>query len=156
MKFEEFSKRYVPEAINFILNALLHLLPTNIDNSSSLPGFFPVPDFESESLRPLHLTGKGPSGIVPKSPNVLDMLSMSGLDNSEQDKIDLADQLLTLLGKYAEIYKPLDAFPEIFDPARQILSCVKLPTSYAPLQVRALLVVSRPIEIRSIMHNRNA
>ncbi len=55
LQYEEFSKRLVPEAVNFLLNSVLHLAPHSFQDEGSLPGTFPTPDFRSERCLPLAL-----------------------------------------------------------------------------------------------------
>jgi nucleolar protein 14 len=58
LQFEALSKRFVPEATNFLTNAVLHLAPHRYEEVGALPGSFPSPDFKSELCRRLTLDGK--------------------------------------------------------------------------------------------------
>ncbi|KAK7033565.1 nucleolar complex protein 14 [Paramarasmius palmivorus] len=118
LQFEQLSKRYVPEAINFLVNAVLHLAPNRYKESSDLPGSFPTPDFRSETCRPLMITPKKTKGVEVKKPDLAAILSASSL--GESDKLSLVALTLEVLGKFADLYKGLEAFIEIFEPILEI------------------------------------
>lgn len=112
------SKRFVPEAINFLVQAILLLCPSSYSKSSTLPSTFFLPDLDiidsSLQIRP-----KKAGVLEPKGPSLFDILSCD--EKGEQEKIDLIYVALELLGRYADMYKPLDGFIEIFGPILSIL-----------------------------------
>ncbi|KAF8489115.1 nucleolar protein 14 [Gautieria morchelliformis] len=131
LQFEELSKRLIPEAINFLLNAVLHIVP-QIENSESVPGAFPIPDFDS-GLTTLRLHGEATQKLSITRTNLVSLLR--GLDECPaQSRLDLLATTLQLLGKFAEIYKSLDGFLEIYTPVLEILQRVTLDDYPVDLQ----------------------
>lgn len=124
LQFEKLSKRFVPEATNFVTNVVLHLAPHGYEEVGALPGSFPAPDFKSEICRKLTLKGKARKKIVARK------LDLNGLMNAEvedeQAKTDLLSLAFELLGKYADLYKGFEGFIELFDPILSILKRVEL------------------------------
>lgn len=123
LQYEEMSKRLVPEAINFLYNALLHLAPHKFKSEGSLPGTFPSPDFKAEHCQTLTLNTKKAKKLSIQKPNLVSLLAEEGSD--EQSKLDLLGLTLELLGKYADLYKSLEGFIELFEPALVILGGIK-------------------------------
>ena len=119
LQFEVFSKRLVPEAINFLVNAVLHLAPHRYKEIASVPGSFPSPDFSSELRPPLTINIKKPSASAVQIPDIAVLLSTE--KPTEQVKTDLLGLLFNLLGKYAEMYKGLDGFIELYEPVTEVL-----------------------------------
>ncbi|KAH9938114.1 nucleolar protein 14 [Fomitopsis serialis] len=130
LQYEQLSKRFVPEAINFLANATLHLAPHKFSERSAVPGCFPFPDFGSEHCPSFTLVGKKVKDATIKPPSLLRLLNAN--DFSEQDKVDLLGLTLDLLGRFADIYKGLDGFIELYEPISELLTGVKsssLPSS---------------------------
>ncbi|KAI5123379.1 hypothetical protein M0805_006087 [Coniferiporia weirii] len=125
LRFEEHSRRLIPEATNFILNAILCLAPHRFKYVDSLPGAFPCPDFGNALCQSLQLNRKLAKALIPRPPNLARIME-AGSDSVEQAKIDLLATSFGLLGQYADMYKSLDGFIELFDPAAAILDGVSL------------------------------
>ncbi|KNZ76452.1 putative nucleolar complex protein 14 [Termitomyces sp. J132] len=121
LQYEELSKRLVPEAVNFLTNTVLHLVPHHYKTVASLPGSFPSPDFRSDMCRPLALNTKVQSNIISQKANLSALLSG---EPTEQAKADLLFLALSLLGRYADMYKSLEGFIELYDPILEILKHV--------------------------------
>jgi nucleolar protein 14 len=136
LQFEHLSNRFVPEAINFLINTVLHLCPHQFKDASSLPGSFPSPDFLSDLCRPLSIRGKKVGHLVVGKPNLAGIIC--GDPPDEQTKIDLLGLTIDLLNQFANMYKDLDAFVELYQPIHDITS--KLDTNKLPkeLQVSGL------------------
>jgi nucleolar protein 14 len=117
--FEELSKRFVPEAVNFVVNALLHLAPHPFKSVESLPGSFPAPDFKSELCKGLGVDFSKARRTVSQKPDLIDILSMGRKD--EQAKVDLLGLSFDLIGRFADIYKSLDGYIELFRPISDII-----------------------------------
>jgi len=124
LQYEELSKRLVPEAVNFSINAVLHLAPSSFKNIGSLPGSFPSPDFRSDLCLALTINIKKSKKLDFRTPNLPRLLT----DNhyTEQDKIDLLVLALHLLDRFSEIYKSLDGFIEIYEPILDILTKLEI------------------------------
>ncbi|KAF8659134.1 hypothetical protein AX16_001904, partial [Volvariella volvacea WC 439] len=122
LQFEALSKRLVPEVVNFLANTVLHLAPHEYEDIS-LPGSFPSPDFRSELCRPLRIkTHKVKSAVVRKA-NLTDLLTAEG--PTEQAKLDLLGLALTLIPRFADMYKGLEGFIELYDPILEVLNSVR-------------------------------
>jgi len=113
------SKRFVPEVINFLVNAFLHLSPTKFEDMMLLPGFFPAPDFRSDFYQQsqIKLSKKTPQ---PGKASLTDLLMLE--EPNEQAKVDLLGLTLDLFEKFAVIYEGLDGFVELYTP---ILECLR-------------------------------
>lgn len=117
LQFEALSKRLVPEAVNFLVNAVLHLAPHSFKDAASLPGSFPSPDFRSDLCRPLSIdVKKAKKATVRKADLVLMLSNQPG----EQEKIDLLGLAFELLRRFADMYKGLDGFIELYEPVLEI------------------------------------
>lgn len=133
LQFEELSKRFVPEAVTFAINTVLHLAPHNYHDAASLPGSFPTPDFKSERSTALSLDTKKAKQLTVGSPDLPQILA--GASSDEQSKLNLLSLALDLLCRFAEMYKDLDAFVELYDPILQVLENVKAKKLCDDLQV---------------------
>lgn len=125
-QYETLSKRLVPETLNFLLNALLILLPTSI-NSKSLPGSFPSPDLGQDHVKNLKL-----KSTIDLKPNKLNLnASLAGKSSDIQLKVDLVGTTLTLLKDSAEKYVSMEAFVELFRPTEIVLEKISnsIPSS---------------------------
>ncbi|PPQ63128.1 hypothetical protein CVT24_005768 [Panaeolus cyanescens] len=111
LEYESLSKRFVPEAINFILNAILHLAPHKFKDSRDVPGSFPCPDLNSPSCQQLGLNPKANKSFVSRKPNLLNLMSVD--TPSEQDKVDLLLLAFDLLGRFMDLYKGIEGFVEL-------------------------------------------
>ncbi|KIK56355.1 hypothetical protein GYMLUDRAFT_47128 [Collybiopsis luxurians FD-317 M1] len=135
LQYEQLSQRFVPEAVNFLINAVLHLAPSKYENTSELPGSFPSPDFRSQHCRPLALDAKSAKGLQIRKPELGELLMAEVNDASS--KLNLLASSLDLLGRYANLLKGLEAFIELFEPISEILQNLKLQKFEADLQARA-------------------
>ncbi|BGP22050.1 nucleolar complex protein 14 [Rhodotorula toruloides] len=134
-QFEEHSKRIVPEAVNFLANALALLFPApSIASATSFPGFFPTPDVDQEHARSLKL-GRDSSSVEPsKTINLLEALAAKGkngkgkatIAEAAQLKVDLAASALKLVETYRAMYSESEAFIEVFKPIEAILKAFKV------------------------------
>ncbi|KAI0722728.1 Nop14-like protein [Earliella scabrosa] len=123
LHYEKLSKRFVPEAINFLTNAVLHLLPHSYTDAASLPGSFPALDFRSQLTTALVLDHKKVKKLSVNKPDLARCLC--GDELGEQAKVDLAGLTLELLGRFGDLYKGLDGSVELWSPIQEILSAVK-------------------------------
>ena len=145
LQFEALSKRFVPEAINFLINSVLHLAPHKYQEISTLPGFFPSPDFRSDLCRSLSLSRNVHNGLVVQKPNLFGLLAASNLN--EQSKVDLLGSALNLLGQFADMYKALDGFIELYEPILAILGNIQskyLPVGLMVSDTFSFMTISPP------------
>lgn len=145
LQFEARSKRFVPEAINFLVNSVLHLAPHKYQEISTLPGSFPSPDFRSDFCLSLSLDRNVQNRLVAQKPNLFNLLAASNLN--EQSKVDLLGNALNLLGQFADMYKALDGFIELYEPILAILENIQ--SKYLPDGLRvsikfSLMMISPP------------
>jgi nucleolar protein 14 len=122
LQYEELSKRYVPEALGFVLQAVLLLARHSFTEESAM-GIFPYPDAFRDQLAFLKLDPS--ASHKPTGP--INLLRVLAGDDAPDEKLktDLMDVTLTLVGRFAEMYVSLDAFIEAFEPARIILVGIK-------------------------------
>ena len=129
LQFEDYSKRFVPEVVTFLTNTLLHLSPHKIKDVATLPGSFPSPDF---GTRPeLRLDVKRARKLSLGTADLPAALLGTG---GEQVKVDLLGTCLTLLERFADQYKSLDGFLELYSPVQTVL--VQLDVDHLPTALR--------------------
>lgn len=134
LQFEALSKRLVPEVVNFIINAILHIAPHSFKSVQSLPGAFPSPDFQSNLCQPLKLkkSKQPPDASVPNLSELLD-----ARPDDERAKASLLCLAIDLCGRFGDMYKGLDGFIELFEPARSILRGIDVSKLDQSIQVCA-------------------
>ena len=139
LEHETFSKRFVPEAMNFLVNAVLHLAPHKFRDVADLPGSFPAPDFKTEQTERLGMktNGKAREGVVQRKPVLTDLLLVE--DATEQDKADLLGMTLELLSRFSELYKGVQGFVELYEPILAVLENVSVKRLPTYLSVRIIL-----------------
>ena len=123
LHYEKLSKRFVPEAINFLVNSTLHLAPHSYEDVGTLPGDFPAQDFKTQFTVPLALDEKKAKKLFPSKPDLTKCLCDENL--GEQEKVDLLALTLDLMGKFADMYKGLEGFIELYTPVQDILASIK-------------------------------
>ena len=120
--------------INFLLNVMLHIAPHLIEDSESVPGSFPIPDFRNDALTTLKLHGKSTKDLKFTCPDLVPLLC--GIDaHPAQSRLDLLATALQLLGKFSETYKGLEGFVELYTPVLEILQIVTFDGFPMELQV---------------------
>ncbi|OJJ46292.1 hypothetical protein ASPZODRAFT_133323 [Penicilliopsis zonata CBS 506.65] len=112
LQYQMISKRYIPEFMNYVLNALCNLSPE--EPSKSL-GFFPLRK-PQESLR---LTSKSAKHRKMQFWDIL------GSESKEELKVALIATFVSLLNSAAELWAAKSAFAEIFTPALRLLKHLK-------------------------------
>lgn len=128
LQFEALSKRLVPEAINFLVNAVLHLAPHHYKESTSLPGFFFCPDFKSSLCKNLAMNTKERKSLIVRKAELSNLIKAK--DDDGQAKADLLSLAFELLAKYADLYKSLEGFIELFDPVLTILENIEIKSLF--------------------------
>ncbi len=117
LQYESLSKRFVPEAVDFLVDALLHLAPTNFKDASSSKSFARS-NFRWEACGSLPLKA---SKSMPK-PGKADFATLLMLEEpNEQARVDLLALTLDLLVNFTTLYKGLDGFVELCDPILEII-----------------------------------
>lgn len=117
LQYQSVAKRYMPEFINYTLNALCNLAPTE---PTSEVGFFPFrkPD-ESVRLAPS-------KKVTPRKLQFRDIVA-SASDSSEQEdlKVSLITLFVSLLDSASDLWSEKSAFVEIFTPVRAVLQHIR-------------------------------
>ena len=129
LQFEDYSKRFVPEVVTFLVNILLQLSPHKIKDGAPLPGSFPSPDFGTHPE--LRLDAKKARKLSFGTADLPAILLGTG---GEQVKVDLLGTCLALLERFADQYKGLDGFLELYSPVQDIL--VQLDVDHLPGALR--------------------
>ena len=136
LQFEDYSKRFVPEVVTFLANTLLHLSPHKIKDVVSLPGSFPSPDFGTHPE--LRLDVKKTQKLSLGTADLPAILLGTG---GEQAKVDLLGTCLTLLERFADQYKSLNGFLELYSPVQVILAQLNVDGLPGALRVRCRLLL---------------
>ncbi|KAL7272309.1 nucleolar complex protein 14 [Rhizina undulata] len=111
--YHKLSKRYIPEAINKLLQALVLLSPSP---SSPVPGTFPIQDLLSLRI------SKSPEWTPRK-------LSFSDIFGGEKDsKLAILHTALKLLTHLADLWVGKNSFTEVFTPVSSLLSHLSTTT----------------------------
>ena len=109
-QFESESKRFLPEAINFLAGSVVALLPRRKDTPST-----PFPDLVASTAgNTLHIT-------TASTPSELADLATMLSSDSEQSKADLLSTSLRLIETVAALYSSSPAFIESFQPMLQVV-----------------------------------
>ncbi|KAF5371229.1 hypothetical protein D9758_004151 [Tetrapyrgos nigripes] len=124
LQYEQLSQRFIPEAVNFLVNTILHLGPHGYKSASQLPGSFPSPDFRSDLCLPLSIDVKKARKVKMEKPDLAALLSSD--QSNQADKVNLFALALELTNRYAVLCKGLEAFIELFEPISEILQKVEI------------------------------
>jgi nucleolar protein 14 len=147
LQYEALSKRLVPEAVNLLVNAVLHLAPHPYRDASDLPGLFPSPDFRSDLCTPLLMNTKARKSLVVRKAELLNLMTADNDD--EQAKSDLLLLAFHLLGEFADLYKAIDGFVELYEPIISILNNLETKKLFDGHKVGNLNIL-----VRIITHSR--
>ncbi len=141
------AKRLLPEAMNFVANAILALLPRRkgFDRSSVYP------DLQAPNAQ---LSLSYSSSLAPQEPvDLPSMLSATGtaLDDisNEQTKANLLAGALRLVDNFATLYASSPAFIELITPMQAILEgsrVAKLSQPLGNLHSSAMSTLSRMLK----------
>ena len=137
LQYEALSKRLVPEAINFVMNAVLFFAPNPYASADVLPGTFPSPDFRSELCAPMGINPETASKLVFRKPDLWQLLTS---EPAQQLRIDAFGLALELLDRFADLYKGLDGFIELYDPIHSILSSLQCCRLSTEVQVKFMVL----------------
>ncbi|KAJ5246993.1 hypothetical protein N7468_001976 [Penicillium chermesinum] len=129
LQYQTVSKRYMPEFINYSLNALCNLVPSE---PTQKLGFFPFRKSQ-ESVR------LAPSKkVAPRKLQFRDVsLLPSDSQAAENLKASLVLSFVSLLDHACQLWSDKSAFPEIFSPVEAVLKYVQQSCKakiYAALQ----------------------
>ncbi|KAJ5358626.1 uncharacterized protein N7496_011039 [Penicillium cataractarum] len=114
LQYQAIAKRYMPEFINYILNALCNLAPTEL---SAKKLSFPFrKSQESVMLAPS-------KKVTPRKLHFRDIQATPSDSQAEEDlKISLVTTFVSLLDTASDLWAEKSAFIEIFNPVRTVLN----------------------------------
>ncbi|KAJ6536724.1 hypothetical protein DFH09DRAFT_1324470 [Mycena vulgaris] len=121
------------KAVNFAINSVLHLTPHGYKDVATLPGAFPAPDFRSELRRGLSMDSKKAKAAVSKTDLASLMIAEALTDEGKAQLLALA---VDLLGRFADLYKGLEGFIELYEPLLGILLHIRDQNRPGSLQTR--------------------
>ena len=137
LQYEHYSKRYIPEIINFLSNVILILSPKVIKN---IPVTFPTPDVNRLDVLRLSTLNDQPSPRISDKSNVYEMLNeCKNKRVNEQVKVDLFDKCLKLIQNVSSMWSNLKGFTEAFRPIKISLEVINKDIINAKLKVCIIL-----------------
>jgi len=133
-QYHQLSGRFVPEATNFIFNALLLLAPHSLERES-VPGNFPILDFEKRET--LGIKTKLAAKLSPNPARLSEIINCDHVQPAaQQHKVNLLAVVYSLLGQFAALYKGLEGFIELFEPIIPIGDSLEIGNLSESVQVR--------------------
>lgn len=136
LQFENRSGRFVPEAINFLINVMRSLSPLR-DVSHGSAGNPPVPQRHNSGR--LCVLDMGNGGTLTASrPNLVAVIGDKQI--SAQTNVDLLGLAVDLLARFSQSYKALEGFIELYQPVLQVLRDVDSDVLSPALRVRHRLI----------------
>ncbi|KAL4872177.1 hypothetical protein BDV12DRAFT_151400 [Aspergillus spectabilis] len=120
LQYQTVSKRYMPELLNYVLNALCILCP---EEPPSHLGSFPIRQ-PTQSLR------LSPSkSLKPRKLQFWDIAGESNTTQSEDLKLSLLTTLISLLNTASDLWSTKSASPEILTQAHTVLTHILTSTT---------------------------
>ncbi len=133
LQYENRSKRFVPEAINFLIDIIRCLSPPRRGAS---PGSVRYPPL-SRRHELGHLCVINAGGAKTLSVNRPHLVAVIGSkERSAQTNVDLLGLAVDLLARFSEPYKALEGFVELYEPVLQTLHDIDIDVLSPMLQVR--------------------
>ncbi|KAF8305377.1 Nop14-like protein [Clavulina sp. PMI_390] len=116
-------KRFMPEATNFLFQALILLAPHSLTRSE-IPFPFASLDFEKHAT----LSIERKCQLTPKPAQLSAIINWDQTSDPrpEQHKVDLLAATYELIGLYADMWKELDGFIELFEPFVKLMDLVRV------------------------------
>ncbi|CAI7650852.1 unnamed protein product [Penicillium pancosmium] len=131
VQYQAVSKRYMPEFINYALNALCNLAPTEL--AAELRAFPPRKIAENLRLE----SSKKISSRKLQFDDVIN--SPNDIKGEEELKLSLITTFASLLGSSSDIWAEKSAFTEIFTPAQVVLQHISKSFKNKVLPVKSAL-----------------
>ncbi|XP_067106491.1 nucleolar protein 14 [Osmerus mordax] len=132
LEYVSFSKRFLPELMNFLLGTLHLAVP---ENSST--GYSVVPPFRQTGKCSDLLVLREPEACLPWSMKQLPLATIQPLhlasdQHADQHRLWCVSTCLDLLKRCCVIYRDLTSFSHVFQPIRTLLSKHLPVKSYPP------------------------
>lgn len=120
LQYQAISKRYMPEFVNYVLNALCNLCP---QEPKQPLGLFPVRKPE----QPVALTAEAKKA----TPRKLRFWDITGPESGKEEelKLSLLTTFFTLLDTASDLWTGQSAYPEIFHPVHSVLHYLRKTTT---------------------------
>lgn len=130
-QYESQSKRFIPEAVDFVGSAIQALMPRK--KGTQVSKLYPTLRSPTNDLT---LS----STCTAEASDTVDFPSLMTADDrdSEQRKVEAVSVALRLVSVFATLYSSLDAFIEIFTPIQIVLETSRLPKASPTLKVSNL------------------
>jgi nucleolar protein 14 len=131
---QEDAKRFVPEALNFLQNALMLLSPLDkkgkaVARKACMDYAIPTPDFEEQHTKAVGLgSGKKSALLQASKPDLFSLLGAE--ESSPEAGVALLSVTLALIDVFADMYEGTAAYIELFEPFRLVVDSV--PSSALP------------------------
>jgi nucleolar protein 14 len=147
LQYQQFSKRYVPELMNFCLNTLCSLAP---EKPQEKLGFFPL----HEPAAGIRIKGAGNTTI--RQLNCSDCQQKESLSREEEAslKVAIVSTVTAILKAAAETWHKLSAFHETFLPALLVLqhltskpNAIHLPTALTTKLTDTASTITRLLQL---------
>ena len=132
LQYENRSKRFVPEAVNFLIDVIRCLsLPRRGDSTGSARS---TPLSRRHEFGQLCIIDTG--GAKTMSVDRPDLVTIiGGKESNAQTNVDLLGLAVDLLARFSELYKALEGFVELYEPVLQTLLDVNFDFLSPMLQV---------------------
>lgn len=131
LQYETLSKRFVPEAIDFLIGVVQSLSPRR--GSSIGSGKSTFSSFRHHER--LCVIDKGEAAkLLVNRPNLVTVIGDEQI--TAQVNVDLLGLAIGLLAQFSESYKALDGFVELYSPILEVLSGANFDVLCPTLQVR--------------------
>lgn len=117
LQYENRSGRFVPEAINFLIDAMRSLSPMRDASPESVGK--PLPQRHNNSGRLCVLDMGNAMTLSVNQPNLVAIIGDKQI--SAQTNVDLLGLAVDLLARFSQSYKALEGFIELYKPVLQVL-----------------------------------
>lgn len=139
LQYENRSKRFVPEAINFLIDVIRCLSPREGDSIGSLRS---TPLSRRHEFGQLCIINMGKARTL--SVNRPDLVAViDGKGSRAQTNVDLLGLAIDLLARFSQPYKSLEGFVELYEPVLQMLRDIDSHGLNPMLQVRIQFICPR-------------
>jgi len=133
LQYENRSKRFVPEAINFLIDVIRCLSPPRRGDSVGSVRGTPLSRRHEFGQLCIINTGRARTLSVNR-PHLVAVIS--GRESSAQTNVNLLGLAVDLLAQFSEMYKSLEGFVELYEPVLQTLLDIDIDVLSPMLQVR--------------------
>lgn len=134
LQYESLSKRFVPEAINFLIDVVQSLSPRG--GASSASGKSTSSSSRHHERLCVIDDGEAEELLV----NRPDIVTLTGLEQiNAQANVDLLSLAVDLLAQFSEAYRALDGFAELYSPVLEVLNSANSDVLCPALQVMPIV-----------------